>query len=284
MRDKRIMRLINRWLVLVLVVVWVMSLWSAISLAQSSAQNKPAARESADPVLYTFKVAHDHRIGNGIGELRITESGIAYRGDSAEEERHSQVWRDADIKRLEITKVELRITAYEAARIPLIPRKVPFSRGGKSVRTGSERTHGFRLTEGEFTPDVVRTLLARFKRPVTTSVLPEGDAESGKLLFEIPVFHRRRGGGDSGILRVYEDRVIFAAETGDRSRYWRYPDIRDIGRIDRYQFEIATYEDKYIFDFKRPMTDNEYDLFWKQVYEKEQSPRLRPAPGRVKAT
>ena len=277
------MRVINRRFVLVLVVVWAMSLWSAITLAQSPAPNKPAARESGDPALYTFKVAHDHRIGKGIGELRITESGIAYRGESAEEERHSQVWHDTDIKRLEITKTELRITAYEAARIPLIPRQVPFSRGGKSVRAGSERAHVFRLSEGEFTPDIVRLLLARFKRPVTTSVLPEGDAESGKLLFEIPVFHRRRGGGDSGILRVYEDRVIFAAETGDRSRYWRYPDVKDIGRIDRYQFEIATYDDRYIFDLKRPMTDVEYDLFWKRVYENEQSPRLRPAPGRVKA-
>ena len=282
MRGKRIVRSINRRLVVVLVLLWAMSLWSATTLAQSSQTKTAAAGESADPALYALKVAHDHRIGKGVGELRITETGIAYRGASAEEERHSQVWRDTDIKRLEITKTELRITAYGAARIPLIPRKVPFSRGGKSVRTGSERKHVFRLTEGEFTPDLVRLFLARFKRPVTTSVFPEGDAESGQLFFEIPVFHRRRSGGDHGVLQVYEDRVIFAAEAADRSRYWRYPDVKDIGRIDRYQFEVATYEDKYIFDLKRPMTDVEYDLFWRGVYENEQSPRLRPAPGRVK--
>src|SRR5438094_745443 len=102
--------------------------------AQDPAQQNGASEKSSGPALYTYKVAHDHRIGKGLGELRITESGIEYRGESAEEERHSQVWRDTDIKRLEITKTELRITAYEAARIPLIPRKVPFSRGGKSVR------------------------------------------------------------------------------------------------------------------------------------------------------
>lgn len=283
------MRVINRRLVLVLVLGWAMGLWSAITFAQGSQPNAPAARESADPALYTFKVAHDHRIGQGIGELRITESGIAYRGESAEEERHSQVWHDTDIKRLEITKTELRIAVYEAARIPLIPRKVPFSRGGKSVRAGSERTHVFRLLEGETTPDVVRTLLARFKRPVATTVMPKEDDESGKLLFEIPVFHRRRAGGESGALRVYEDHVVFTAEGEDRSRYWRYPDIRDIGRLGRYQFEIATFENEfasdgksYIFDLKRPMTDTEYDTLWKRVYEREQSPRLRPAPSKAK--
>lgn len=282
MSNKRIMRVIDRQPFMILVLGWTLSLLSATTFSQTSQTNTPAARESADSALYSYKVAHDHRLGKGIGELRITESGIVYAGASAEEEGHSQAWRDTDVKRLEISKTELHITAYEAARIPLIPRKVPFSRGGKSVRAGSERTHVFRLLEGEITPDVVNILLARFKRTVTTSVPPEVDAESGRLLFEIPVFHRRRSGGDSGLLRVYEDRVMFAAETGERSYYWRYSDIRDIGRIDRYQFEIATYEDRYIFDLKRPMTDVEYDLFWKGVYENEQSPRLRPAP-RVKA-
>ena len=276
MKNKLTVTIMDRRLMLPFLSACIASVWAVASFAQTASPTPTPARETAPNALYTFKVEHDHRLGKGSGELRITESGIEYRGASSNEQRHSQVWRDEDIKRLEVTKTELRITAYEPARIPIIPRQVPFSRGGKSVHAGSESTHVFRLTGGEFTPDIVRLLLARFKRPVTTSVMPEGDAEAGKLLFEIPVFHRRRGGGDSGILRVYEDRVIFAAETGDRSRYWRYPDIKDIGRIDRYEFEIATYEDKYIFDLKQPMTDNEYDLFWKQVYEKDQSPRLRP--------
>lgn len=290
MKNKLTMKVLSGGLALSVSLVWAMSVWPGITFAQGSAPNKPSAREGADPALFTFKVAHDHRIGKGIGELRITESGISYRGESADEERHSQVWRDTEVKRLGISKTQLRITAYEAARIPLIPGEVPFSRGGKSVRAGSERTHLFRLLESEITPDVVNMLLARFKRPITTSVIPKENEESGKLLFEIPVFHRRRAGGESGSLHVYEDHLIFTAEAEDRSRYWRYEDIRDIGRLGRYQFEIATYEAQfasdgksYIFDLKRPMTDTEYDTLWKRVYEREQSPRLRPAPGRVKA-
>ncbi len=251
--------------------------------------NAPPAPD-AEPALYTYKVTHDHRIGKGDGELLITEAGIEYRGASEDEAQHNGVWRDDDIKRLELSKNELRFVTYEGTRIPLIPRKTPKIREGKSVRVGSEREYEFRLVEGEITPEVVRTLLARFKRPIATSVLPGEDAESGKLIFEIPVFHRQRGGGASGTLRVYDDYVVFNSEHEGQSRYWRYDDIRDIGNLGRYKFELATYEGQfgtdgrsYIFDLKRPMTSREYDQLWTKIYEREQTPRLRraqPAEGK----
>ncbi len=274
-----------------LLLLWTVGPAATAPLAQEViSQQSAAPTENAGPALYAFKVAHDHRIGKGVGELRITETGIEYRGESAEEARHTSLWRDDDIKRLEISKTGLHLIAYEAARIPLIPRKVPYSRGGKEARIGSEREHVFRLLEGEITPEVVSTLLARFQRPVKTSVIPNDTEESGKLLFEIPVFHRHRRGGVSGTLRVYEERVVFAAEVEDQSRYWRYSDIRDIGRLGRYQFEIATYErhfaadgKSYIFDLKRLMTDAEYDKLWARVYDSGQTPSLRiAAPGREK--
>lgn len=254
--------------------------WTTARAQEASARTTLAQEESA-PALYVFKVAHDHRIGKGLGELRITASGIEYRGESADEQLHNRVWRDDEIKRLELTKTTLHIVAYEAARIPLVPRHTPKVRGGQALRLGTERDHEFRLREGEITPDVVSTLLARFQRPVGTTVLPQEDAESGKLLFELPVFHRHLAGGESGLLRVFADRVIFAA--GENAHYWRYPDIRDIGKLGRYKFEIATYEGQtgtdgksYIFDLKRPMTDDEYDQLWARVYESGRSPRLRP--------
>lgn len=249
----------------------------------SSTPPAPEAEEKiAVPALYTYKVAHNHLIGKSEGELRITETGLEYTGESAEEDRHSRVWRDEDIKRFEIKKDELSIIAYEAGRIPLIPRKTPKIREGKSVRFGSERKYKFRLLEGEITPDVVRMLLARFNRSVATSVVPNAEEESGKLLFEIPVFHRHTRGGESGVLRVYQDHVVFEAEVEGESRHWRYADIRDIGNLGRYKFELATYEGQfgaegksYIFDLKRPMTSAEYDQLWTIVYERDQSPRLR---------
>jgi hypothetical protein len=255
----------------------------AMTVMITSAQKVEPAALYAKPASLTYQVAHDHAVGEGRGELRITDTGIEYRGEGKNEQRHSHNWRDDEIKRLSISRHELRVTAYEAARVPIIPRKSPFT-DGKAVSTGAEHDYLFRLREGEITPGVVGDLLARFNRPIETSVIPTGETESGNLLFEVPVFHRHRAGGRSGELRVYERYVVFnAADSGD-SRFWRYSNIRDIGNLGRYQFEIATWEGQfgvdgksYVFDLKRPLTEAEYESLWKKVYEQGRRMRLSPA-------
>jgi hypothetical protein len=255
------------------------------------AQDSPAASSagsSKQTAPLTWKVEHDHAIGEGKGELHITESGIEFNGEGKDENRHSRHWRDDDIKRLELKQNELRVIVYEATRIPIIPRKAPFT-DGKTIRSGTEHDYVFKLREGEITPEVVSMLLARFNRPVATSVIPPilpilNAEEAGKLLFEIPVFHRHRAGGRSGVLRVYEQHVVFAAEATSDSHFWRYSDIRDIGNLGRYGFEIATYEGQfgvdgksYIFDLKRPMMESEYEALWTKVYAQGRQAGLRPA-------
>jgi hypothetical protein len=255
----------------------------ALTLITISAQNVEPAAPTSQSASVTYQVAHDHAIGKGHGELRITDTGIEYRGEGKGEERHSRNWRDDEIKRLSISRHELRVTIYEAAHVPIIPRKAPFT-DGKSVSAGTEHDYVFRLREGEITPELVGTLLARFNRPIETSMIPAGETESGRLLFEIPVFHRHRAGGRSGMLRVYEQYVVLNAEDGDDTRFWRYSDIRDIGNLGRYKFEIATWEGQfgvdgksYVFDLKRPLTEVEYESFWKKVYEQGHRMRLSPA-------
>lgn len=224
-------------------------------------------------LLFTYQVAHDHRIGRNTGELLLTADGFEYRGTGKDEAGHSQTWRDEDLKRIELKPREIRLTAYEAARYPLVPKQVPYSKGGKELRLGAEREHVFQLTEGEITPEVVSLLLARFPRPLASSVMPAESTAAGALLFELPVFHRQRQGGASGLLRVYEQYVVFVAEKPAASHFWRYADIRDIGRVGRYGFEIATYEKQfaadgksYIFDLKRPLAEAEYEKLWARVY------------------
>jgi len=256
----------------------------ALPVITTSAQNVGPAAPTTKAASVTYQVAHDHAVGEGRGELRITYTGIEYRGTGKDEQRHSRNWRDDEIKRLSISRHELRVTAYEAGHVPIIPRKAPFT-DGKSVSTGNEHDYLFRLREGEITPEVVGTLLARFNRPIETSVIPNGETESGRLLFEIPVFHRHRAGGRSGTLGVYEQYVVFTAEDSDDTRFWRYSDIRDIGSLGRYQFEIATWEGQfgvdgksYVFDLKRPLTETEYESFWRKVYEQGRRRSLSPAP------
>lgn len=249
----------------------------------AAAQNPESAAKGGKPTVWTFQVAHDHAIGEGKGELLITESGIEFKGRGRDEDRHSRAWRDKEVKRLAISRDELHVTIYEASHIPIIPRKAPFT-DGKAVRNGTEHNYLFRLTEGEITPEVVSALLARFNRPVETSVIPQGEMAESRLLFEIPVFHRHRAGGRSGMLRVYEQHVVFNADADGDSRFWRYADIRDIGQLGRYRFEIATFEGQfgvdgksYIFDLKRPLTETEYEALWTKVYAQGRPTGLRPA-------
>lgn len=251
----------------------------------AAAQNTESAAKGAKPAVWTYQVAHDHTIGEGKGELLITESGLEFKGKSKDEDRHSRTWRDEEIKRLSISRDEFRVTTYEASHIPIIPRKAPFT-DGKAIRSGTEHDYLFRLREGEITPEVVSALLARFNRPIETSVIPNDGAESGKLLFEIPVFHRHRAGGKSGTLRAYEQYLVFNADTAGDSRFWRYADIRDIGQLGRYRFEVATWEGEfgvdgkcYVFDLKRPLTEAEYEILWTTVYAQGRQPGLRPAPS-----
>ncbi len=254
-----LIKFFSRLLFLALLII---NLWQPTALAQ-------------DPVTtsITYNVEHDHGIGSGKGELKITNETIEYIGVSKNEFSHSKTWQDSDIKRIEFNKKELRIVIYEESHLPIIPRKAPFT-DGKQVKIDNEHDYLFRLQDGEITEELATSLLERFQRPIATSVIPEKVIEKGELLFELPVFHRHLRGGVSGILRVYQEFVIFNTEVEGKSRYWRYSDIRDIARLGHYKFELATYEGQlatdgksYIFDLKRPMTDKEYDSLWKKLYE-----------------
>jgi len=235
-------------------------------------QSLVLAQESTSTSI-TYNVEHDHGVGSGKGELKITSESIEYTGISKNEALHSRTWQDSDIKRIEINKKELRIVIYEESRLPIIPRRAPFT-DGKQVKVDTEHDYLFRLQDGEITQELTTMLLERFQRPIASSVVPEKVRETGKLLFEIPVFHRHFRGGVSGILRVYKQFIIFDTEVEGKSRYWRYSDIRDIAKLGQYKFELATYEGQlatdgksYIFDLKRPMDDKEYDSLWKKLYK-----------------
>jgi hypothetical protein len=240
----------------------------------SLAQGTELERLASDTVpIASYRVDHDHALGSGRGELRITEGGFEYRGTSEDESRHSRAWRYDDVKRIEVDAKKITIVAYEAGSIPLLPRQFPFVKDTIAVPAGAEHRYEFRLEDDEVAADVVRLLEARFPRSIATSVVPSDEAMLGRLDFEIPVFHRQRAGGRSGSLRVYERRMIFAADEPKASQAWRYVDVRSISRLSDRRIEVTTYEGQfgpggkdYVFDLKRPMTDREYDTLWSRVY------------------
>lgn len=231
------------------------------------------SNSKTDSLNVSYLVEHDHGIGSGKGELQITETGITFHSTDPKEVSHNRVWPDADIKRVEIFKKEIRLIVYESGRIVLLPGHFPFGKTRKSIPNGNEHTYNFHLCEEEISVNVVQRLLARFNRPLVTNVVQAEGKTGANFLFEISVFHRHRPGGESGMLRIYDQYVLFISNNEAHSRWWRYSDIRDIGRIGRSQFEVATYEGQwgtdgksYIFDLKRTMTEAEYETLWKKLY------------------
>src|SRR5438876_11261098 len=95
------------FLVMILVAV-IISALPIVMRAQESTRNAPAVNRP-ESVNLTYKVEHKHGIGSGNGELHITDEGIEYRGYSENEAKHSHLWRDDDIKRLELSKAVLHL-------------------------------------------------------------------------------------------------------------------------------------------------------------------------------
>ncbi len=210
---------------------------------------------------YRFKVKHDHVRKYCVGELVIGDSGVEYLTDNKE---HARKWDFVDIKMLKlVSPTKLKVLSYETGRFKV-----------------ADRDFSFELTEGQITKEVSDFVLSKVTRPVSTTFAPATDE---RPVFSIPVRHRRRFGGDSGVLKVYPASVVYESEgEREKSRHWRWSDIQGIGRSGRFKFSLTTYEPEFggpaktfDFDLKEPMGDPLYDYMWDRVYKV--SYRLPPA-------
>jgi hypothetical protein len=200
---------------------------------------------------FTYKVQQDRLIGHRDGELIISDRGVEYR---AKREKESRAWTYTDIKVLEVlSPTRLRIWTYKDRKLYL----------------GRDESWTFKIVEGQIDQNVSDFLRERIARPFVTSFTKE---EQGALA-EIPVKRSRRFGGSEGVLKVYQDRLVYESQTGHDSRSWRWTDIRSVGRPDIYRFDVETFEPQlgassrsFDFNLKEPMPDKTYDLIWSRVY------------------
>ena len=81
---------------------------------------------------------------------------------------------------------------------------------------------------------------------------------------------------------MYAGGVSYEAEGGrEHSRFWRWSDIRAVGRTGEFELSVTTYEPEFggptksfDFDLKQPVGDEVYDYMWDRVYRVNY--RLRP--------
>ncbi len=210
---------------------------------------------------YEFQVEHRHTLRNHTGKLIITPEQIEYRTGHKNE---SRVWRYNELQQITVgSPTEIVLKSYEDQKRML----------------GLDRVYKFNLLDGQITPEISALLLAKSTRPPATSVMPTNDDAPA---FIVPVKHLHRFGGCTGVLKIFNDRMVYAAETeSDDSRYWRYTDVRGFSQSERFRLEIFSLEESivgskaYNFQLREDLPSGAYDFIWQRVYPSRMNPVVK---------
>jgi hypothetical protein len=91
------------------------------------------------------------------------------------------------------------------------------------------------------------------------------------VLWEIPVKHLLRFGGDEGVLRVGVDEIVYQSAKASESRTWRYQDIENVSTTGPFQLTITTFERAkthygnlkgFNFEMKQQLDEAHYSDLW----------------------
>ncbi len=130
----------------------------------------------------------------------------------------------------------------------------------RALALGRDRAFEFRL---DGAPDLspAYELLGRV---MDARLVARMAVAGARLEWEIPVKRRRRTGGVEGWLRVYEDRLVFAAARPGESRTWRDSDITLISADGPFSLSVTTFEQDGRFDFqlRRSLDPAKFEALW----------------------
>lgn len=200
-----------------------------------------------------FPVRHRHLRHPGEGVLRVDESGIEYR-ESGKGAAHSRQWKFQDIEQLTLGGGTLRVLTYDDPRWGI----------------GHDREFVFEGLPKEAAGQLYPLLSSRLDQRFVAAL---ADPEV-KPVWEIPVkLVRPRGGSSQGDLLVGTDRVVYRTDAAEQSRTWRIPDIETVSTSGPFDLTVTTFErgsgyadrQDFHFQLKRPMTEAEYNAFWRRV-------------------
>ncbi len=216
----------------------------------------PAAAQN-----FEFSVKHHHTLKDCRGVLKITPDGVEYAAGKAKDSRK---WKFENIRTFEVkSPTEISLVTYE-------DQKRWF---------GKDKVFEFTLLDKKATPELSTFLLNHVKRPLEIAIIPE-DAE--QAAFEIPVKHLRTITGSQGVLRIYNDKIVYQTPTKGDSRYWRISDIQRFSQPDRYRLQIVSYLPKtggpnedYNFQLFEDLPPGVYDYLWVRLHPSSYYPEIR---------
>jgi hypothetical protein len=193
---------------------------------------------------------HVRKVGNA-GTLTVSDEGIGF--EETGKPKHPKVWRWAyqDIQQLKISPRSLTVLTYK----------------DNAWKFGADREYEFDLvSEGNFQGayDLLKNRLdQRFVAEIPDRI--------PQPLWEIPVKHLLRLGGDEGVLQAGADAVVYKSDRPGESRTWRYEDISNISSSGPFQLTITTFERAkthygslkgFNFQLKQRLPEDRYNDLW----------------------
>ncbi len=194
------------------------------------------------------------KVGN-MGTLTVSDSGIAFEetGKAGKKPKHPHVWRwdYQDIQQLKISPKSLTVLTYK----------------DNPWKFGADRQYDFDLvSEGDFT-----NAYELLKNRLDKRLVAEIPDKVGQPLWEIPVKHLLRFGGDEGVLQVGADAIVYKSQKQGESRTWRYEDIENISSSGPFQLPVTTFERAkthygdlkgFNFELKQRLDDARFNDLW----------------------
>ncbi len=193
-----------------------------------------------------FPARHRHWLGGCAGILTLDADGAAFRQVRAREGRRPHAWRWTwdDIQRLELgDDRRVRLRTYIDRRL----------------RLGRDEAHEFVL---DGTPDLV-PVYELMRTAADARLAARLAAPGGRLEWELPARRLRGTGGARGVLRFYDDRIVFAADKPGDSRTWRDADIALVSSSGPLHLSLAS-ETGEVFEFqlRRSLRPEQYERLW----------------------
>ncbi len=197
---------------------------------------------------------HIRRAGN-MGTLTITESGVSFTESYKEAKKpkhpHAWSWAYQDIQQLKVAPKSLTVLTYKDNKWKL----------------GADRAYEFDLVSDRTFADANEFLKPRLDQRFVAEI-PDRVANG---LWEIPVKHLLRFGGDEGVLQVGAGEIVYRSEKKGESRTWRYEDIENISSSGPFQLTITTFERAkthygnrkgFNFELKQRLEEARYNDLW----------------------
>jgi hypothetical protein len=196
---------------------------------------------------------HIRKAGN-MGVMEITASGLSFEEtykDKKPKHPHAWKWAWDDIQQLTIAPKKITVLTYK----------------DNGWKLGADREYEFDLRGDRTFEDAYAALKERLDQRLVAALPERVDSP----LWELPVKHLLRFGGDQGVLQVGEREVVYRSQEKGESRAWRYEDIDNISSSGPFQLTITTFErakthygDRKDFNFqlKQRLEEDRYNDLW----------------------